>query len=278
MPEEEVVISDTETQAAIDAGTELGFLRVGVRDVDGAKIVILKQDGGGYCVRDITDIIRNAQPAPDRIRATPTLHTVGSFCAYVRRFAGGGTLLFGDQSDNTVVAVLDYHEPGAPSWATHEAVLTLKASKEWQAWIGNNGKALDQAAFAEFLEDHAADVIEPTAAALQDTITNLELRRDVQFKSAVNLQDGTCRFLYEETERSVEGQITVPRTLTLALRCFEGQDPWQVTARLRYRMERGTLRFSYHLDRPERIAENAFSAVCKQIEQDAERPVLLGVA
>jgi uncharacterized protein YfdQ (DUF2303 family) len=201
---------------------------------------------------------------------------VAGFCDYVNRFATPDTTIFANEDAGRIVAVLDYHAPDAPSWATHKGTLVLQPAPEWEAWLPKNGTLLPQQNFAEWLEDHAADIVDPSAGRLTDVVTNLTLNREVSFTGKFSLDSGTCRFGYSETDKPGEGSIAVPTRFTLRLRRYLGQDPIDVRARLRHRLERGKIGFIFLIDRLDQVEEQQFAAVCAQIAATTQRLVLIG--
>jgi len=261
-------------QAALEAGQRLGALGAGIINAADAAFVLVPS---GYELKDVTEALEQLRPAPRRLEARPTFTDVRSFCAYVCHFVGSAeSLIFASERKDTLIAALDYHAPGEPSWNTHRAALQLQVSPEWVQWTARSGQSMNQEQFLEWLQDHAGQILEPTAARLEDICENLDIRREVVFNSRVSLQNGTYRILYDEKETTGNGAITVPSRLSLALRRYAGQQPLPVSCRLRYKLPGGKLSFTILLDQIDAICEEQFAAVCAQVAAETGRPVLQG--
>lgn len=205
---------------------------------------------------------------PMRRRATATLVDAASFLGYVAAFRTPETLLYAEQGAGRVTALLDYHqggEGGSASWCEHRAVLQLKHSPEWAAWFAADGKSFSQGDFAEFLEERAREIVEPSGAFILELAQSLEVRRSVRFGSGINLDNGTVQLQYEETDRAGKGTVEIPRACVIGIAVFEHGVPYRVMARLRYRLREGVVTFSYHLDRPDLVLKSAFADVLGEI-------------
>jgi uncharacterized protein YfdQ (DUF2303 family) len=251
----------TEYDAAFEAGVALAAGRDIAQMAVTATII-----PEGYEIQSL----ERFQLRPSRRRAEAVLTTVDSFARYFKDFGTFNSQIFADPSTHAVKAVLDYHDtvPDKPSWCSDKAVLHLSLSLQWRTWKSNHNKALSQVQFAEFLEDNSVDIVEPDGAAVLECAMNLEARKTVKFKSAVNLDNGAAQFTYDEAvEGKGKGLITVPTRFVLRLPIFEGGEPVDIQARLRYRIKDDALTFTYLMDRPERLLKDAFDAVLLQIEQ-----------
>jgi len=216
---------------------------------------------------------------PVRRRADAVFSTVESFTRYFKEFANANSQIFADPSGQIIRAILDYHNaiPDRPSWCTDKASLRFSLSLQWQTWKANHNRALSQVHFAEFLEDNSVDIVEPDGAAVLECAMNLEAKKTVRFKSAVNLDNGAAQFTFEEAvEGKGKGLLTVPTRFTLAIPIFEGGEPVQIPARLRYRIKDDVLTFTYLMDRPERLLKSAFDTVLEQIEEATSVKPFLG--
>ena len=218
---------------------------------------------------------------PRRVRQTVTLTEVASFVAYTSRFANvNATLLFASVDTLRVEAVLDHPTVSQPAWGQHRAVLALKATPEWQAWLAINGKRHNQTDFAQFVEDHIPDVAEPDGASLLDMVRTLEVKKAVNYQSSVRLDNGQVQLSYIEdvTGTAAKGTLLLPERFTLGLRPFEGADLYRVSARLRYRLAEGRVALWFDLWRPEDVVRAAFNDTIARIAKDTDLPVLAGAA
>jgi uncharacterized protein YfdQ (DUF2303 family) len=237
---------------------------------------------------------------PRRPRAQVEIDRPDSLVHYVKTYGDERTILAAHlpaTGDPKVLAILDYHAPtlltldgtylNAANWGEHRAVLTLTRSPEWQAWTGKAGKPLPQLEFAEFVEEHAADIVVPpdspagypNAAQMLDVALTLQARTEVEFASAQRLSNGQVQLTYNETiaaKAGQQGQTTIPERFAISTAPYDGGPPYLLTARLRFRLARGAVSFSYQLDRPHKVIEHALDATLKQIAEGTGRTVLRG--
>lgn len=212
---------------------------------------------------------------PRHVQASRTVTDAASFVAYVSRHWLRGTEVYAHTSSSSVVAIIDSHEgtPGAPGWQKHKLTLALEHTKAWKAWAGHDLGAdprawFGQQEFAEFIEDRALDVQEPDHARLIEVATKFEATKNVDFGSAVRLDNGEVQFQYTETvgaKKGTKGDIEFPKELKLSLRPYIGGPIYYVFASFRYRMGADGLRLGYALLRPENILEAAFADIVAEI-------------
>lgn len=121
----------------------------------------------GKEVKSLKPFLDEYLPAPERKKGAAMLTTLDSLIAHVNRFKDDESAVFAmdDRAAPSITAVLDYHKSGAGSarFGGHRANYTFPLSDEWKAWMGQNGKAMGQGEFAEFMEDRIADVLAPPA-------------------------------------------------------------------------------------------------------------------
>jgi uncharacterized protein YfdQ (DUF2303 family) len=227
---------------------------------------------------------------PDpHIIAAPTFAEVGSFVTYVNKFKGDEPIqIFADRAGARVSAVLDYHQPGENGVRPlkHVAALKLAHSSEWDAWSGINGGPQPQVKFAEFIEEHIIDILEPASAELLELVTNFQSNTNVTFQSKVTLQSGYINLSFQEIGEATGGvsKTKVPQRLKLALAVYEGEPRDEITALLRHRVSEGKLSFIVKLDyfvkagdgKVVDIRRRAFSEICERIGAETSTPVLVG--
>jgi uncharacterized protein YfdQ (DUF2303 family) len=202
------------------------------------------------------------------------------FIDYINSHAGntGRTELWADRRAGRVVAVLDGHQrisadapdsDPSPGWGLHRAQLTLAQTPEWQEWTKFSETGHAQDAFADFLEDHLLEVVEPSAADLLEIATSISVTSGIKFSQATRLASGEVSFSFTEEHDAKAGrtqQLKIPKTISLALSPFEGVDPYKATARFRYTLREGKLTLRLILDRPHEILKAAFADAVKAIE------------
>lgn len=206
-------------------------------------------------------------PHPVRARAEVTAKSSDTFAAYMNRFKSEPSAIFADAESFSLVGILDYHAPEEAAFREHRVCYMAPRSLEWKTWRGASGKKMTQAEFAQFVEDNVIDIRSPAGAAVLEVSRNLQAKKKVEFGSAIRLADGAQQFSYSETVdgTTAKGSIKVPEEFMLGIPVFLGGEPYDVRARLRYRIDSGNLQLWYELYRPEYIERDAFNAICDEV-------------
>ncbi|MFF7946974.1 DUF2303 family protein [Streptomyces griseorubiginosus] len=214
-----------------------------------------------------------------RKTGTTTVRDAESFLAYWTKHRDDNSEVYADNERLTVTAVLDANAADEPRFGGHRLHLALRETTAWKQWLRNDGELLDQETFAEFLEDHVPEVLEPAGAEMLEIAQSFQAAQKVDFQSAARIGSGQRQFQYVETIQSKagqKGQLTVPETFVIGLIPFEGSDGYRLTARLRYRIGQQGLRLGYKLDRPDEIRAKAFADVVKAIGEQIDTAVMNG--
>ena len=241
--------------------------------------------------------------APERVRGTSQHHTLNSFLSHVKEFTQAGrSSIFADIKSSTLRCIYDYHQTGKPSYNEHKAHFAAEASKQWKKWTGGNGDAMNQAEFANFIESNALDLIDAPdgSSAGDDAILNIaktlnttiasaskiiELARgisineDSKAKSHFDPGSGQVQLEYVTEHRDGAGKrLTVPGLFLIAIPVFEGEHPYRIVVRLRYRLKEGAVSWIFQLYQPEKCVEDAFNGLCEQAEITTGLKVYRGTA
>lgn len=223
----------------------------------------------GFQVKSLEQL----QNTPSRIRQSTNLISPGSLIAYIQRFRDERSVVFADKTKTRIVAVLDFHENAASaSWGEHKAVYDCPFSDDWKAWSAGDNTKMDQIAFAEFLENNIKNVAPvgesypgPSGTELLEMVLAFQETRKSEFKSVKRLQDGTCQFQFSD-EKSGSGNTKMPEKISLAISPFHNGSPYQVDARIRYRLRDGQLALWYELIEPKKVVEHAFQEIVTDME------------
>lgn len=235
-------------------------------------------------LHDLTAAVEKAEETPRRATGTIQLKSLESFIAALDEAAASDRArVYADPDALLFVAVLNDHTAEAPGWRDHRITYKAELTPEARRWLDNNGpaKARDQMAFAEFVEDNIADIQEPHAQQLLTVATTISATTGIEFKAARRLQDGQAQLQYVETidaKAGADGALTIPKTFDLGLRLFKNGDGYKLTARLKYRLGGGGVKFWYELERPERAIEDAFRGYVARVSEESGYLVLIGVA
>jgi uncharacterized protein YfdQ (DUF2303 family) len=211
------------------------------------------------------------------IKAAPVFDDAQSFIAYVKTYGAETARIFAEQDRTQITAILDYHQPGQAAYGAHKAICVLPHSEQWRAWVGIDGQAVPQAAFAEFIEENALDIYEPASADVLEIARSLQIKQTVEFSSSVNLANGATQLKYvEEQDGKGRGNIEVPQKIKLGLPVFFGGDLVEVWAFLRTRIKDGKLSFIVKLHRRELIIREEFNRIVARVGDETGITPLFG--
>lgn len=267
------------------------------RDDTSAPVVVSRQ-GVEAVDPSIFDAYR---AAPLRLKGTAKMDRLDSFIAHVNRFKDASSAVFAtaDPRAPKMEAVLDYSPAqGEPRFAGHRTSYAFPLSPEWQAWFGQDGKAMSMVDFASFLEDHIVDVLaEPGAMseAAQAFVTTtggkfatpsklVEIARGLQVnetsvvKETRNLSSGEAEITFDTQHTGADGKpLKMPNLFVIAIPVFaRAAVSYRLLARLRYRKQGGQLLFFYDLWRPDLVFNDAFEEAAANVERETGLPVFMG--
>lgn len=218
-------------------------------------------------------------------RAVVTVVEQPSFVGYVNEQKTDATRIFAetDEIGGEFLAIIDYHDTDndecSPAWCRHRCKYALRHSVEWAAWAYQDGKAMDQDVFALFIEDNLADIRSPDGATMLEIATSLQATKDIEFRSAIRLEDGTRKFMCDEemaAKAGANGSIEIPDTMKLELPIFRGGGLEHIDAKFRYTLRGGRLLLSFKLVRPDLLVQSAIKVMADEIAKETERPVYMG--
>jgi uncharacterized protein YfdQ (DUF2303 family) len=136
---------------------------------------------------------------------------------------------------------------------------------------------MDQGDFAQFLEDNIPDIAEPAGALIVEIARTLEAKTDVQFESHIRADNGSHRFVFNESVvgSAGRGEFSIPSEFTLVLQPFEGSNKYQMKARFRYRITAKALKLWFDLVRMEDVLKLAFEEEQEKIGEATENVLIL---
>lgn len=259
----DVIGSDAET---LQKMLELGAIQSPMFDhPSGDKIVVLPKNFSHVVLSD-------PDMEPKVIRRSPMLLETSSFIDYVNEFKlPDQTRIFFDPEALRAVAVLDYDGAGKADRGVHRATLQLAHSPEWETWNAAAAQTarmgFTQVDFAEFLEEHGINILEPTAAELMELVTKMQITRTVNYKKSFNLHDGRQQFTY--TNDGESGSVEFPARLTIAIPVFKGGELYRIEIIIRYRLQDGgSLRFALIVHRKDAFVRAALMGNGTDIKGD----------
>lgn len=207
---------------------------------------------------------------PRRTSGLIDVYDAASFVTAVehrRDVAQPPVVVYGDVANMGLCAVLNDDSGEQAGWRDHRVVLRLEETPEWRMW--QNGQGLvDQARFAEHIQDGEPEIVEPTAAVMLEIAETFNAKSDVTFKSGVRNQSGQRTFVYDEQTTTAAGKggtIDVPEVFAIALAPFVGSPKYRVQARLVFRINRGDFRIGYQLVRSADVLRDAFQKIMADV-------------
>lgn len=271
---------------------------VGIPDT--IPVFIDRKSGKPESVKSLFDEWRIA---PVRKKGTAVVKTLESFTGLTKRHATGDSVIFADTNwrEPSLMSIIDYHaiQPGGSADnCSHRILYPFPLTEEWQAWVSINGKPLNQGQFAEFIEDHRADL----AAPHEDEITywqemlggkvaypnelqmlsrGLKIHAETKASSAVTLATGEGELTWEETHTARDtkgGKIIVPSLFMISVAPFYQGEKARLPARLRYRMPQGggAVAWSVHLYRPDIYVTEQVTHDLARVAADTDLPAYQG--
>lgn len=234
---------------------------------------------------------------PERRKGTAVVTTLKAFIDLTNRHKDDGSVIFAktEWPKPSLTAVIDYHAlDGGPRNAEHRVHYAFPITPEFQAWIDTRGVKMGQADFAQFLEDHAAELAVPYDAErieyerlfkakfaapneLIDLARSLEISVGQTFKQAVKLQSGEATISFHEAHTNTAGEeVTVPGVFMISLRAFVDSDHVRIPARLRYRAAGGAVVWMYDLYRWEDELRDRVSQDLDKAGKDTGLPTFEG--
>lgn len=237
-----------------------------------ARVPALVKHGATPQVMALDQFFEPHRTAPRQRAGTANVTTLASFCDLVNRHKDEHTVVFAQTEwpEPSLTAIIDYHQTnGVARFGCHRVEYEFPLTDEFKAWMANNGALLEQRDFAEFLEEHAAELTAPYDAEVNEyerlfkekfatpnqlisLSRSLEIFVGAKIKRAERLQNGERTIIFETTHANANGDpVEIPGVFMVSVRAFVDGDPVRIPARLRYRAGGGEIKWAYQLYRPE---------------------------
>jgi len=223
---------------------------------------------------------------PTRIKGEAIVRDIDSFINYVRRHAmpSISTIYCTAEYENDKIiftSVLDDHAKDDPSWCAHKVIYKPDQSVEYKTWTTKHGVTMSQFEFAEFIERNLDDIASaegmPSGSQLLEMALQFEASQDMRLKSHVRLQSGGIQMQFvQDDEDETIAKMTMFDKLAIGVPVFWNGEPYQINARLRYRVREGRVAFWYELIRPEKVFEAACKTTIERIKAETELPFFFG--
>lgn len=216
--------------------------------------------------------------APDAKRGKFKFHTTDSLISYVDKHKSPQTMCFADSAQRCFEVIFETHSSLDASWHSHRASFAPRHSLEWNAWIVQDGKGMQQADFAEFIEANLIDIVQPSHADMMELALTFSAKSNIQFSRVIRLDNNTEQVEFNETVNATVGAkqtAKVPKKFILDIPVFEGGPKVKVPADFRYKVQGQSLVMGYKLTRPERLVTDEFEKIAEKIGKTVGKTNLL---
>lgn len=258
------------------------------RDIHGTPVLVLPE---GYTAAALEHLL----PVPTRKRGTVVLNDAESFVSVVNdQKSEDSTRIYSTINPPTFTAVFNQHGAN-PGWGDYKAQYNAPISIEWGAWNKADKQQFGQVAMAQFLESNLVDIAyipkteasdgkpgdagSPDGATMLEICRTLQAKKDVEFKSAIRLADGSTQFTYNEEVRgsASNGNLSIPEQFSIGVPVFENGQKYRVDVRFRYRIsDSGVLTMWFELIRPHKVIEDAVKQLREFIGKETGVKILNG--
>lgn len=258
----------------------------------------------GFRAASIKGLLDEYLTAPERRQGVARLTSLDSLIAHVNRFKDADSALFADENESnpSIVAVLDYHRAGAegaPRFGRHRALYSFPLSEEFKAWKQMDEEVFGVGDFAEFLEAHILEIGVPYDVVPGSTADKVAQQLDIQYASAnrlmslskgltirseehlvdiVNNQSGETQMVFTEKHTDEKGSpLSIPGGFLVSIPVFRGDPPYLIPAQLRYRKQGKVVTWFYKLYRLDVVFHHAIQLACERAQKATELPLFYGL-
>lgn len=285
---------------AIDKLDEVQTIAIQRGDSDETHVLAVPQ---GKTLKPIKEFLDQYLQAPERRKGTAHLTTLASFIEHVNRFKDEHSAIFADvppaPATPRLIGVLNYNEKaaGAPRFGDHRAEYAFPISDEWKAWTSKKD-AMGLADFAEFLEEHVGDIVDPatlpkdsatlaeakqlgitlaTPQALMETSRGLTIHVKAGITNATRLSSGETQVDFKEEHQGADGKaLVVPGGFAIAIPVFRLGTPYLLLVRLRYRVEGNRVLWFFAISKVAKSFETAITTACAEAKTGTALPLFYG--
>lgn len=260
--------------------------------------VLLAIDAKNGKISDVKNQIEAYRQGPKRRSGEAVATTLESFIDLLLRHASETeTAVFAATTypDLKLTAVINYDtKDKVAGHKDHRIRYSFPITPEMKAWLDKDAKPFEQAEFAEWLEEHCAEL------ASADDVERLhyedlfkerfaepshliELSRDLEIsvggkvKQNIRLASGERSLVFEETHSDRNGQpISIPGLFMISVAAWVDGTPVRIPARLRYRVRGGDIQWAYQLYRPNIALRDQVKKDLETVKEKTSLPVFQG--
>ena len=273
----------------------------------------------GTTLQSVKKLVDEYATKPDRRTGTDTVLDLKTLVEWTNRHKDGGSVVFcdTDRDEPKLLTIVDYHRAMNDEIANGDDTARFRSfrglyqfplSEQWKAWKDVDGKVMDQADFAEFLEDRVLDLIAPDVsqdgegvetkklppqvaqllgllggrcALPQDIITlskGLSVTANARTAQRVDVNTGEGSLMFEEQHLGEGGQrITVPKLFLICIPVFD-RSPfhYRIPVRIRYRLQ-GGIKWTFTLFGADDVIDMAIREAAEHVRDGTALPLFYGV-
>ena len=313
---------DVNVKEAIDKLVGLGAPTVLSTSVPIRSTVPIMAVPNGTTLQSVKKFVSEFATKPDRRTGTDKMQDLQSLIEWTNRHADEGTVLFCDTTRTApkMQSIVDYHlavergvEGGISGDATarfgdFRALYEFPLSEQWKDWRAVDDKPMDQADFAEFLEDRVLDLIAPDistdsegnevkklpqqvaellarlggrCALPQDIITlarGLDITSNSRTATRIDVQSGEGALLFEQSHVGADKQkVTVPKLFMICIPLFD-KSPfhYRIPVRIRYRLNDG-IKWTFTMFGADDVIDAAIKEAAEHVKAGTAAPLFYGV-
>jgi hypothetical protein len=294
-----------------ESGTEINAIKT-KRDGD-VPIVVVDQNRRVEDASALVAAFEKTQATPYRRRGIYKAADIKSLLDWMSAHCDKDAPVFGEGAENlakdwkapklAIVGIGNYSNTTSPAWHDFGVRYDFPVTLAWTKWVARNGEVMDQAKFAEFVEEHLYEFSEPLRGEnIGEACTRMiealggskhvgspskmyEMARGVALTVSEKVQvsldrsTGEAALQFSEEHTGKGGRpVAIPKFFYIRVPIFFGAEPALVGALLRYRNAGGgSVVWSYELFAPDLVVKAAFDKVC-DIVRNAHRTLYLGTA
>ena len=256
------------------------------------------------------DAFIKLQPKPQRRKGIYTAGDVASFLSWMNDncdpaapvFAAGAEKLANDWADPDLclIGIANYSDHADPAWHDLTCVYNFPITKAWQSWAAQSGLWVNQANFAEFIENHLYEFSMPmdgetlsepvtrmiealggtrqvaTPSRMYEVSNGIKITVKESIEVELNRSTGEQTLIFTE-EHTGKGArpVSVPKFFFIRVPIFFGEPATLLGVHLRYRNQGGGMvMWSYELFAPDLVVKDAFDKACAIVK--GQRRLWLG--
>lgn len=193
---------------------------------------------------------------------------LSSFLALFEMHKTNKTNVYFDIQKHILSVIFDDNCSDDTGWRHQIVSFIPEKTRCFKEWIKHENQKFAQVEFAQFIERNLLDIVEPSSADILSVAHNLQAKKSVKFSSSLKLSNGSNEFTYQEDVRGTtrDGKLDVPETFKIGISIFEGTDPYQIEARLRFDIKDGELVIWYELVRLDDVVKDVTNTIVNEVE------------